>query len=120
MGCLEVLLGCAPPSPDPPELDDPAAWLSIPPAAKKEKKRLYLPAERTSPKSPAAGSKSNPSKHNEKNGAPDSAAASRFGGGRAAQGEAGKEVEEHGKKLGPCCCWSSLAKVTREQEGGAV
>ena len=39
LGFLEFLLGAAPPSPDPPELD-PAAWVSISPTAKK---RLYLP-----------------------------------------------------------------------------
>jgi len=64
LGFLEFLLACAAPSPDPPELD-PAAWLSIPPAAKKKTASTYLPPKRTSRISPAAGSNS-PRKHNEK------------------------------------------------------
>jgi hypothetical protein len=53
LGFLECLL-VAPPSPDPPALLDPAAWLSISPTAKK---RLYLLAKEASPKSLAAGTK---------------------------------------------------------------
>jgi hypothetical protein len=48
LGFLEFLLGCAAPSPDPTELDT-AAWLSIPPAAKK---RSPLPTSTCRPNGP--------------------------------------------------------------------
>jgi hypothetical protein len=106
LGFLVFLLGAAPPSPDPPELDPAAAWLSIPPTAKK---RLFPSApKRTTPNSPAAGT-DNPRKHGETD-----SPASRFVG--AWKGEArsrGKEVER-GKAGGLA---SRLAKVTRKGGG---
>jgi hypothetical protein len=106
VGFLELLLGCAPPSPDPPELD-PAAWLSIPPAAKKIASTCRPNRPRENHRPPAARGKGSTT---ERTASPDSAASRSGDGGK--EGEAGKEAEEHGK-LGPFC-----SSCPRLQEGG--
>jgi len=69
------------------------------------KNRLYLPAAQTDlakiadRRPPAAIAQGSTTK---KNGVPGLRCLGKFGGGRN-EGEAGKEVEEHGKKLGPSC-----------------
>jgi len=115
LGFREFLLGCAAPSPDPTELD-PAAWLSIPPAAKK---KPPLPTCR--PNGPRQNCRRSAAiaqgSTTEKNGVPGLRCLERFGGGRN-EGEAGKEVEEHGEKLGPC--WYSSCEGYKEGGGGGA